>query len=52
MGFWRTVKRVTGLKLDTVVSDHNRTYWLRPASKASTLGAYVLGLLALVLHFF
>jgi|GEM_PF-6478447 len=52
MSFWKTVKRVTGLKLNTVVSDRNQHYWMRPASKASTLGAYILAAIAILLHLF
>lgn len=34
------------------VSPENRNWWFRPASKISTVGAYLIAALALVLHFF
>lgn len=39
-------------RFNIYVSNKNPHYWLRPASKASTLGAYILGFIALLLHFF
>lgn len=44
--------RIGNYRINLVVSDRNPKYWLRPASKASTAGAYILALIAIILHFF
>ncbi|MEM1265556.1 MAG: hypothetical protein AAGI50_06015 [Pseudomonadota bacterium] len=39
-------------RINIKVSSENPNWWLRPASKASTVGAYILVALSLLLHLF
>ncbi len=44
--------KIAGYRINLKVSDRNKNWWLRPASKASTVGAYILAALSLLLHIF